>query len=176
MEARIVNVVATANLDQKLDLDRLGKLSDVFYNPNVYGGRVAYFKSPNMEGRVSIFTSGKMISMGTKSEEKAYRELNYVRSYLLHKGYLVKPVAIRPETQNIVAIADFGSNVDLEKLTKRYKMIYEPDQFPGGIMRIVEPNRATILIFNSGKTVITGMTNSRQISPILNKVSNIIDL
>jgi len=66
-EATIVNVVATAALNQRLDLDELGKFREILHDPSIYGGRAAYFKSPNMKGKVSIFASGKMISVGTKN-------------------------------------------------------------------------------------------------------------
>jgi TATA-box binding protein (TBP) (component of TFIID and TFIIIB) len=53
-------------------------------------------------------------------------------------------------------------------------MIYEPEQFQGEILRISDPYKATILIFTSGKTVITGLTNSQHIKPVTEQVANII--
>ena len=71
----IVNVVATANLNQEVDLFELAKCKGILHDSEIYGGRVAYFKSPKMEGKVSIFRSAKLISVGTKSEEGAFSEL-----------------------------------------------------------------------------------------------------
>ena len=60
---RIVNVVATTSVDQSLDFNELTKNKEIIYNSNAYGGKVAYLKTKNMKGKVSIFQSGKMISV-----------------------------------------------------------------------------------------------------------------
>jgi len=69
----IVNVVATAALGQKLDLEELEKYPQILHSAQTYGGRVAYFRSRCFKGEVSIFSSGKMISVGAKSEAEAFR-------------------------------------------------------------------------------------------------------
>lgn len=171
----IVNVVATATLDQKLDLDELGKFRGIRHDSDIYGGRVAYFKTSNMNGKVSIFASGKMISIGTKSEKEAFCELEYVKKFLVEKGF-VKPISLQPKIQNIVVTADLGESVNLEELTKNRRMIYEPEQFPGGILRIEDPYKTTILIFASGKIVITGLKSSDQIKPTTQKLANIMKM
>jgi len=173
VKTAIVNVVATATLNQKLDLDELGKFSDILHDSDIYRGIAAYFKTSNMKGKVSIFTSGKIISVGTTSEKEAVHELECAKNYLIEKG-LIKPTLLQPKIQNIVATVDFGANVDLEKLSKNCKMIYEPEQFPGGILRIEEPYKATILIFASGKVVITGLKSSNQIKPSIRKLVNLL--
>ena len=60
-ETKIVNVIATAALEQKVDLLKVSKFKEIFHDSDVYGGRVAYFKKDDMVGKVSIFPSGKMI-------------------------------------------------------------------------------------------------------------------
>ncbi len=62
-----------------------------------------------MQGRVSIFLSGKLISVGTKSEAQAIEELQLAECFLVDKG-LIKEVKLEPKTQNIVATADFEQN------------------------------------------------------------------
>jgi len=173
VETIIVNVVATAALNQEVDLYELGKSREILYDPDVYGGRVAYFKSSNMEGKVSVFSSGKMISMGTKTEERALHELELAKKFLIEKG-LIKQISLHPKTQNMVVTANLGETIDLEELSNNYKMIYQPEQFPGGILRIVKPHKATILIFTSGKTVITGLKSSKQIMPTVQKLVNVV--
>lgn len=73
MKISIVNVVATAALCQTLDFYKLREHKEISHDSDVYGGRVAYYKTLSMVGRVSLFPSGKMISVGTKSENKAAR-------------------------------------------------------------------------------------------------------
>ena len=173
VKTTIVNVVATATLNQKLDLDELGKFSEILHDSDIYRGLAAYFKTSNMKGKISIFSSGKMISVGTTSEEEAFHELECAKKYLIEKG-LIKPTLLQPKIQNIVATADFGTNVDLEKLSKNCKMIYEPEQFPGGIIKIEEPYKTTVLLFASGKAVFTGFKSSNQIKPTTRKLMNIV--
>jgi len=70
---KIVNVVATATLNQCMDFSKLNQFVEITHNLHTYQGRVAYFKASKMEGKVSIFKSGKMISVGTKSEAQAFK-------------------------------------------------------------------------------------------------------
>jgi TATA-box binding protein (TBP) (component of TFIID and TFIIIB) len=159
---RIVNVVATAVLDQPVDLESLHEIfvHEVIHDQEIYGGRVAYFKSKNMEGKVSIFRSGKMISIGTRSEQRAAKELKLVARTL--KAGLKE----QPKTQSIVATADIKTSIDLESFLnqiqeeKQFHIIYEPEQFPGAIIKfpVAQGVVATVLLFTSGKLVCVGLT------------------
>ena len=171
----IVNVVATAALNQKLDLDKLGRFREILYDSDKYRGRVAYFKSPNMSGKVSIFASGKMISVGTKSEKEAAHELEYAKDFLVSKGF-IKPTILKQKIRNIIVMVNFGKGINLEELANNYKMIYEPEQFSGGILRIEEPYKATVLVFASGKAIVAGLRSSNQIKPIIQKIVSIIKM
>lgn len=174
VKKEIVNVVATASINQRLDFEKLRDFKEISHNSNVYGGRVAYFKTEKMEGKVSIFNSGQMISVGTKSESKAFHELELAKKFLTKKRF-VKPVEINPQTRNIVATADFETSVNLERLCENSKAIYEPEQFPAAILRLREPHHSSILIFTSGKVVITGLTSSSQIDPVVQQIRELIE-
>lgn len=169
IKTAIVNVVATAALNQEVDLDELGKFREILYDNITYGGRVAYFKSSGMRGKVSVFASGKIISVGTTSEKEAFHELEYLKKFFVQKG-IIKPTPLQPKIRNIVVTADFGKSIDLEELSLSSKMIYEPEQFPGGILKIERPYKASVLIFASGKAVITGLKSSKQIEPTIQKL------
>ena len=169
----IVNVVATASLNQPMNFEQLQKHAEILYDSKRYGGRVAYFKTKGMEGKVSIFLSGKMISIGTKSEKQAFKELKIAAKFIVNKG-LAKTIIINPIIQNLVATADFAKSIDVEKLPGKTKAIYEPEQFPGAILRLKEPFKASILIFASGKVVIIGLKSSDQFAPTINRIEEII--
>jgi len=171
---QIVNVVATTSICQELDFDELGKNKEIFHDSDVYGGRVAYFKTENMQGKVSIFSSGKMISIGTKSEKQAYQELKLASDFLVGKGY-AKPVNLDFKTQNLVVTADFGKSLSLEKLSEETKAIYKPEQFSGAILRFSKPYKTGILIFASGKTVITGLRSQEHLEPTIKKLQRIVE-
>lgn len=175
VESVIINVVATVALNQRLDLNNLRKFGEILYDSDLYGGRVAYFKSPNMGGKVSIFASGKMISVGTKSEKEAAYELEYVKDFLVKEGF-IKPTVLKHKIRNIMVMVDLEETINLEELATNYRMIYEPEQFPSGILKIEHPYRATFLIFASGKVIVAGLRDSNQIKPIVQKIVNILEM
>lgn len=174
VETRIVNVVATAALNQKIDLVELGQFKEILHDSDVYGGRVAYFKTKTMQGKVTIFTSGKMISVGTKSEDAAFYELEAAKNFLVKKR-LINDISLQPKTRNMVISVDFGTAVNLEDLSLKERIIYEPEQFPGAILKIIEPYKTTVLIFASGKAVVTGLTSTNRIEPIIEKVRRLLE-
>jgi transcription initiation factor TFIID TATA-box-binding protein len=63
------------------------------------------------------------------------------------------------EIQNIVAKADLGVKINLNKLASSLEIIeYDPESFPGLTLKLKDP-KATFLIFGTGKIVITGCKN-----------------
>ena len=174
IKVNIVNVVATASLNQKIDLYELERFREIIHDPEIYGGRVAYFKSSKMKGKVSIFTSGQMISVGTKSEKEATYELEIVKDFLVRKR-VIEPVVLNCTIRNIVVTISLEKTINLEVLAKKHKFVYEPEQFPGGILKIEKPFKASILIFASGKSVIAGLTSSLQIEPVVRRINKMIE-
>ena len=69
-EIKIRNVVTTADLGQKVNIERLNNFSWAIYDQVSYGGICGYVKSPEMHGKVTIFSTGKMISVGSSSIEE----------------------------------------------------------------------------------------------------------
>ena len=58
--------------------------------------------------------------------------------------------------QNIVATVNLGGEILLEKVAQRLpKTMYEPEQFPGVVLRVDDP-KTVLLLFTSGKLVCTG--------------------
>jgi len=119
IDLKVVKVVVTSTLNHSLGIASLPKLfpKEAVHNKEVYNGRVAYFKSNNMELIVTLFPSRKMISVGTKSTENAIRELNLVAERL--KSGLTEPIV-----RNIVAVADLGHGVDLERIISLREIRY----------------------------------------------------
>lgn len=180
IDLKIVNVVATAVLDQPVDLESLHELFPriVIYDPTVYPPPApVYFKSKDMQGKVSIFPSGKMISVGTRSEEKARQELILVANRL--KKAKVAELKTKPKIENIVATADIGFKPDLDKiaLAAEAKVVYEPEQFPGAIIHLTIPKktiRATILLFASGKVVCVGLKKTEDANTVIQQLLHAI--
>jgi transcription initiation factor TFIID TATA-box-binding protein len=151
----IVNVVATAELNQLVNLEELVHVPGFFYDTAVYS--CAYLKDSKTRGKVSIFSTGKMISIGARSFEAAKHDLSYAARRLARLG-LISPTDVNPRLQNIVATGDIGHMVDIERFSlKLPDIIYEPEQFPGAIYHARELEGASILIFASGKVVFAGL-------------------
>jgi transcription initiation factor TFIID TATA-box-binding protein len=174
LSIRIVNVVATATLDRTIDIKSLPQIfpNEAVHDDEIYGGRVAYFKSKAMRGKVNIFTSGKMISVGTTTPEEAIRELNHVAEAL--KASLKH----EPKIQNIVAVANLDLEVDLERIISLTELeaAYEPEQFPGAIIRmpLAKEKTASFLLFSSGKLVCLGLKNLEDIREAIEKLLMLI--
>lgn len=75
--------------------------------------------------------------------------------------------------ENVVATASVeltGERIDLNQVARKYPNCeYNPERFPGLVMRIDEP-RATILIFTTGKMVITGLRHASEAQAVTKKV------
>jgi len=166
---QIVNTVATTNLEQPIDLLEASKIKYTIFDKKIYDGRVVYLKTPSMHGKVTIFSSGKLISLGTKSPTEAEEDLQTTADILSEHG-LIKTTRITAEIRNIIAILTLSERPEFEEIVKNYSVIYEPEQFPAIIMKLHYPN-ATMLIFNSGKIVIAGVKNLNELS----KISDILE-
>jgi len=121
-----------------------------------------------------IFSSGKMVCTGSKSESQARKAVLKVVDELKRDGIVILG---RPEItiQNIVASCGLGGHIDLEKAVYGLKRtMYEPEQFPGLIYRMEEP-KVVILIFASGKLVCTGAKKENQVYTAVKKLQEILE-
>ena len=150
----VVNVVASASVDQKFDLNEITKkFPDTEYNPDQFPGLV--FRLQNPKTATLIFRTGKMVCTGAKSEELAIKAVNTVVQKLRKGKIKVKNDAV-VTVQNIVSSISLGGKVHLEKAARTLpRSMYEPEQFPGLIHRMLDP-KTVILLFASGKLVCTG--------------------
>jgi transcription initiation factor TFIID TATA-box-binding protein len=150
----IVNVVASASVDQRIDLNAITKnFPDTEYHPEQFPGLVFRIKSPKTA--TLVFSSGKMVCTGAKSEEEAIKAVRSVVQKLRKGGIKIKKDAVIV-IQNMVAAVNLGGKVHLEQTARSLpRSMYEPEQFPGLIHRMLDP-KTVILIFASGKLVCTG--------------------
>jgi transcription initiation factor TFIID TATA-box-binding protein len=164
----IQNVVASASLNQRIDLDAVVKGNPrVEYRPEQFPGLVFRLKRPKTA--ILIFSSGKMVCTGARSERDARRAVRKVVRELKKSGIIIigKP---KIKIVNIVASATLGGYIDLERATfELEKTMYEPEQFPGLIYRMDEP-KAVFLLFASGKLVCTGAKRENHVSEAVKKL------
>jgi transcription initiation factor TFIID TATA-box-binding protein len=173
-EINIENVVASATLTQRIDLNSVVKaFPTVEYRPEQFPGLIFRLKSPKTA--TLIFNSGKMVCTGAKSEKQAHRAVRKVVQELEDNGILIVKEAII-KVQNIVASASLGGSIDLEKSAFTLgRTMYEPEQFPGLIYRMSEP-KVVILLFASGKLVCTGAKKEGEVYEAVNKLHEILEV
>jgi transcription initiation factor TFIID TATA-box-binding protein len=164
----IENVVASATVDQKIDLVNITKkFPDTEYHPDQFPGLVFRIKTPKTA--TLIFRTGKMVCTGAKSEEMAKNAVKTVVQKLRKGGIKIKKDAVIT-VQNIVASGSLGGKIHLEQAARKLpRSMYEPEQFPGLIHRMVNP-KTVLLLFASGKLVCTG---AKKESDVYKSVHNI---
>jgi len=165
---RIENVVASATLNQRIDLNAVVKgYPGVEYRPEQFPGLVFRLKRPKTA--TLIFNSGKMVCTGAKSEKESKRAVMKVIRELKKSGIIIigKPEL---KIQNIVASANLAGLIDLERSAYSLgRTMYEPEQFPGLIYRMDVP-KVVILLFASGKLVCTGAKKEEDVYEAVTKL------
>ena len=74
--------------------------------------------------------------------------------------------------ENVVATVtlDIKEKIDLNVIARKYADVeYNPERFPGLVMRIEKP-KATILIFSTGKMVVTGLRKASEAKTVVDNV------
>ncbi len=113
----IENVVASASVNQRLDLNQITRtFADVEYHPDQFPGLVFRLKIPKTA--TLIFSSGKMVCTGAKSEDQAKKAVRTVVQKLKKEGIEIANEA-EIVIQNIVASASLGGTVHLEEAARK---------------------------------------------------------
>ena len=169
----IVNVVASASVDQKMDLNEITKkFPETEYNPEQFPGLV--FRLTKPKTATLIFRTGKMVCTGAKSEELAIVAVNTVVQKLRKAKIKIKKDAII-SVQNIVSSISLGGKIHLEKSARTLpRSMYEPEQFPGLIHRMLDP-KTVILIFASGKLVCVGAKLEKEIHRSVHQIHSLLE-
>ena len=172
LDISIENVVATTSLDQKIDLLAIRKVfRNVEYRPKRFPGLVFRLKRPKTA--TLIFSTGKMVCTGAKSEKLARSAVRKVVRELKKQDIIILK---NPEivVQNIVASANLHGKIDLETAADVLdNVMYEPEQFPGLIYRMRDP-KTVLLLFTSGKLVCTGAKSEDMVYESVAKVYGVL--
>lgn len=173
-----INYIAGGDLKQEIDLNQLYeslKNRDgitVDHNENTPWQLIIKFKT---EGTVIIYRTGKYIIRGGSSLD-SLKNTKKSFSDVLHNIDLLSSTEDVPcRIQNIVFLANLNKNVDLSKATIELGLNqteYEPEQFPGVTFRPQQYN-LVMLLFATGKVIVTGSTNKQEAEDAIN---NLIDI
>jgi len=168
----IENIVASADYHRNFNLTAIvGGYSLAEYRPEQFPGLV--YRTTNPKTAILIFSSGKMVCTGAKKVKDVYKAIKKVTKDVIEKIFGKQPQKPDISIQNIVASGNFYGDILLEELyrlpSSRYSVMYEPEQFPGAVVRDKLPIETTnenkkkitekssvFLLFASGKIVCTG--------------------
>ena len=156
---KIQNIVGTGSLGVELNIPALAEdlpAPEVKYDPNNYHG--LYLRLESGGPLITLYRTGSYNITGADSVV----ELDEVKEGFLHLvadiGVIDEPIDHAFSVRNMVCTGDLGFQVDLNQLAIGLgleEVEYEPEQFPGLVYR-PETSECVILVFGSGRVVITG--------------------
>ncbi|KAJ9525456.1 hypothetical protein QJQ45_003139 [Haematococcus lacustris] len=194
---QIQNVVATVNLGCRLDLKEIAlHARNAEYNPKRFAAVIMRIREPKTTAL--IFASGKMVCTGAKSEEDSRTAARKYAKIIQKLGF---PATFKEfKIQNMVASCDVKFPIRLEGISCHNHSFsnvsitvgllvdeagytaaalyaieaqYEPELFPGLIYRMKVP-KVVLLIFVSGKVVLTGAKKREDIYNAFMKIYPIL--
>lgn len=187
----IANIVASGKFDVELDLANVAedlpnsKAIESAEHSRRSGNRLLIHFS-NRDILSILAPSGVYMFTGVNS----YNELEYAKNELLSAlaelGIISSPNPVSEEiidpfqVQNVVCTAELKGQegLSLSQLAISLgleKTEYEPEQFPGLVYR-PDNSSCTILVFSSGKMVITGIDNEKTAQRELERLQKELDL
>ena len=181
LQPKLQNIVSTANLCCKLDLREIAlQARNAEYNPKRFAAVIMRIKEPKTTAL--IFSSGKMVCTGAKSEEESRKAARKFAKIIKSLGFSVEFKEFK--VQNIVGSCDIKFKIHLTKLNtalgglndkaknqkgRKFICHYEPEAFPGLIYHMTQPE-IVLLIFVSGKIVLTGAKQKNEIYEAFDKI------
>ncbi|XP_037958645.1 TATA-box-binding protein [Teleopsis dalmanni] len=169
---QLQNIVSTVNLCCKLDLKKIAlHARNAEYNPKRFAAVIMRIREPRTTAL--IFSSGKMVCTGAKSEDDSRLAARKYARIIQKLGFPAKFLDFK--IQNMVGSCDVKFPIRLEGLVLTHCNFssYEPELFPGLIYRMVRP-RIVLLIFVSGKVVLTGAKVRQEIYEAFDKIFPIL--
>jgi transcription initiation factor TFIID TATA-box-binding protein len=168
----IQNIVSTINMGCHLNLKKIALAArNSEYNPKRFAALIMRIRQPRTTAL--IFSSGKMVCTGAKSEIESKLAARKYARIIQKLGFSSKFMDFK--IQNIVGCADIQFSVRLESLHTYHAQFssYEPELFPGLIYRMIKP-KVVLLVFVSGKVVITGAKTRDEIYEAFNNLYPIL--
>ena len=175
---RISNVVATFTCGKQLDLLRFAQQYSFEFQPSRFAACAIRIKNSFSRSTALAFSSGKFVVTGCRSESESLLASRKYIGLLNRLGERLSFIKFR--VQNIVSSVDLGRPLLLHKLVKKYtdQVSWENRKFPGAILRDPK-SKLVVLVFRSGKCVITGAKSRRQLvrewPALFRKIEEFID-
>lgn len=173
MNAKVVNVVASTSINKEIDLNAVHEdLDSTKYNPEDFPGLV-------YEDDISslVFNTGKIVTTGGNTIQETKDGAEAVIEAMRGIGIEINDDDYEVKVENIVSDSDFEQDLNLHAIAIAFgfeNVEYEPEQFPGLIYRLDEPD-VCVLLFSTGKAVVTGGNEIGDAEDALDKVNERLD-
>jgi|GEM_PF-198046 len=159
------NIVASCKFHVEFPLEKISKVLGAEFTPEQFPGAIYHMQQGHT---FLLFKNGKAVLAGCRSVEQLERAAHDLRKDLKKVGVTIKEYNI--EVQNMVFSLEMGVDVDLEKFVRKVlDAYYSPELFPGLTYKIHDPN-VTFLIFSSGKCVLAGLKDIRDLRKAIEKL------
>lgn len=182
----VANIVGSGDFDIELDLAAVANAPEFAESEWIESVRHdrdqanrLFIKFTQGDGLGILSPRGVHVITGPDTYEEFYDSKNQLYNALEHAG-VVTDLDGDFVVKNIVCTADFGYDIRLDTLAIGLgfeNVEYEPEQFPGLVYR-TEQESCTILIFGTGKVVVTGIrepqTAEEQFEALKEKVESIL--
>ncbi len=152
----IENIVASGVIAESIDLVAFSENTEnCELNKKRFPGAV--YRIPDPKIACLVFSSGKIVLTGLRNHAALARGIAVVTEALKKAGMepLKEP---RVAITNMVCSYNLGKFININRLSVTLNLEnieYEPEQFPGLVYRIRDP-KIVILVFSSGKIILTG--------------------
>ena len=173
-EPKLENIVSTVNFDCELDLRKIAlHAKNAEYNPKRFAAVIMRIRDPKTTAL--IFRSGKMVCTGAKSEADSETAARKYAKTIKKLGFEVKFKEFT--IQNIVGSCSVNFAINLEILQNHHQRFctYDPEIFPGLIYRMEMP-KIVLLVFCSGKVVLTGAKKREQLTQAFSRIYPVLKI
>lgn len=181
----IANIVGSGNIDREVDLAEVARSPEFFESKWIEDVEHSRRRGNRLNIRFTrndtlgiLAPTGVTTITGAKSFEILFESNDDLISALTHAGVVGEDIEDGFAVRNIVCVGDLGQDLNLDLLTTGLgiqNVEYEPEQFPGLTYRPEEHN-CTMLIFSTGKVVLTGLQNlqtgRRALADFISKLEN----
>ena len=176
-ELPLSNVVSAFELGGKVNLKKIAMAArNVEYNPRRFSACIMRIRNPN--ATAMIFGSGKVVVTGSKSETTAKLAARRVGRNV--QKILGDTSFFNFRICNMVGHVDVKFPIHLEEMLNQLtqeardnqrpcEVDYHSDIFPGMFFRMIRP-KVVVLIFASGKVIITGAKRRTEIQEAFNNI------
>lgn len=181
-QMEIANIVASGDFDVEIDLGTVATSANLDSYPGI--GSVEHSRRQGNRLNVRFDTgslgilspNGIYIITGAKTYSDLYDDLDYLLNSLRGSEVVPDAEADNFEIRNLVIVEELEAEINLNALAVGIgleQVEYEPEQFPGLVYRPEESN-AVLLVFSSGKVVITGARDEETAIDAFSKLQAIV--